>query len=645
MKSRRDFLKGAAAGAAAGAVTRPLNEEAHAQERVETTTALPPDARTAALETGSEDFYTEEERERYFVDEPVSDYMVDVLRSLDIDYMAIQCAASFRGLQESIINYGGNTRPEIITCLHEESAAAIGHGYSKVAGKPMAMLAHSTVGFQHAAMAVYNAWCDRVPLIVFGGNYRSFDDRRPLVNWIHTAQDPVKVLRDFTKWDDAPSSPQHFAESTVRAYKIAITPPMGPVVIDLDHDLMEASMEGNRLPIPRLARTSPPQGDTGAVREAAKLLVEAENPVIVVDRLAHTPEGMYGLVKLAELLQVPVLDRGGRMNMPNVHYLNQTGRNSLLADADVILGLELTDFWGVLRQMRDVVHPDVIRRANPDAKLIHIGVGDLYLKSNYQDFQRYQPVDLSIAGDAEATLPSLTEAVLEAMSRRRRSQIGEREEGWRKAHAEIRRSARQQAAIGWDASPVSTARLTMELWRAVKDDDWSLATEASFLQFWPTRLWEIDRHHQWTGGSGGYGVGYYAPASAGIALANKEKGRMSVCIQPDGDLMFAPGVLWTAAHHGLPLLSVMHNNRAYHQEIMHVQRMALRRNRGVDGQAKIGNALEDPEINYADLAKSMGVWSSGPIQDPSDLASALARAADVVRQGEPALVDVVCQPR
>ena len=153
------------------------------------------------------------------------------------------------------------------------------------------------------------------------------------------------------------------------------------------------------------------------------------------------------------------------MNMPNVHYLNQTGRNSLLADADVILGLELTDFWGVLQQMRDVVHPDVIRRANPDAKLIHIGVGDLYLKSNYQDFQRYQPVDLSIAGDAEATLPSLTEAVLEAMSRRRRSQIGEREEGWRKAHAEIRRSARQQAAIGWDASPVSTARLTMELWR------------------------------------------------------------------------------------------------------------------------------------------------------------------------------------
>ena len=645
MKSRRDFLKGAAAGAAAGAVTRPLNEEAHAQERVETTTALPPDARTAALETGSEDFYTEEERERYFVDEPVSDYMVDVLRSLDIDYMAIQCAASFRGLQESIINYGGNTRPEIITCLHEESAAAIGHGYSKVAGKPMAMLAHSTVGFQHAAMAVYNAWCDRVPLIVFGGNYRSFDDRRPLVNWIHTAQDPVKVLRDFTKWDDAPSSPQHFAESTVRAYKIAITPPMGPVVIDLDHDLMEASMEGNRLPIPRLARTSPPQGDTGAVREAAKLLVEAENPVIVVDRLAHTPEGMYGLVKLAELLQVPVLDRGGRMNMPNVHYLNQTGRNSLLADADVILGLELTDFWGVLRQMRDVVHPDVIRRANPDAKLIHIGVGDLYLKSNYQDFQRYQPVDLSIAGDAEATLPSLTEAVLEAMSRRRRSQIGEREERWRKAHAEIRRSARQQAAIGWGASPVSTARLTMELWRAVKDDDWSLATEASFLQFWPTRLWEIDRHHQWTGGSGGYGVGYYAPASAGIALANKEQGRMSVCIQPDGDLMFAPGVLWTAAHHGLPLLSVMHNNRAYHQEIMHVQRMALRRNRGVDGQAKIGNALEDPEINYADLAKSMGVWSSGPIQDPSELADALVRAADVVRQGEPALVDVVCQPR
>ena len=645
MKNRRDFLKGAAAGAAAGAIAQPLGDQAQAQQQGEPAAALPPGARTAALETGQEDFYDDTERKRYFVDDPVSDFMVDVLRSLDIDYMAIQCAASFRGLQESIINYGGNSRPEIITCLHEESAAAIGHGYAKVAGKPMAMLAHSTVGFQHAAMAVYNAWCDRVPLIIFGGNYRNFDDRRPLVNWIHTAQDPVKLLRDFTKWDDAPTSPQHFAESTVRAYKIATTPPMGPVAIDLDHQLMEAPIEGGRPSIPKLSRTSPPQGDSGAVEEAARLLVEAENPVIVVDRLARTPGGMERLVQLAELLQVPILDRGGRMNMPNVHYLNQTGRNGLLASADVILGLELTDFWGVLQQMRDVVHPDVIRRANPDARLIHIGVGDLYLKSNYQDFQRYQPVDLSIAGDAEATLPSLTEAVLERMSNRRRSQIGAREQGWRQAHAEIRESARRQAAIGWDATPVSTARLAMEVWRQIKDDDWSLATESSFQQFWPNRLWKIERHHQWTGGSGGYGVGYYAPASAGIALASKEQGRIAVCIQSDGDLMFAPGVLWTAAHHGLPLLSVMHNNRAYHQEIMHVQRMALRRNRGVDGQAKIGNALEDPEIDYAHLARSMGVWSAGPIHDPNDLADALARAADVVRQGEPALVDVVCQPR
>lgn len=161
---------------------------------------------------------------------------------------------------------------------------------------------------------------------------------------------------------------------------------------------------------------------------------------------------------------------------------------------------------------------------------------------------------------------------------------------------------------------------------------------------WPLRLWSFDKPYQHIGGSGGAGVGYTAPAAVGAALANRAHGRLTVNIQPDGDLMYAPGILWTAAHHRIPILSVLHNNRAYHQEVMHLQRMANRHNRGID-RAGIGTTIEQPNIDYAKLAQGMGVYAEGPLSDPKDLGAALARAIAVVKRGEPALVDVVTQPR
>ena len=278
-----------------------------------------------------------------------------------------------------------------------------------------------------------------------------------------------------------------------------------------------------------------------------------------------------------------------------------------------------------------------------NAKLISLGVNDLYLKSNYQYFQRFLPVDLSIGGDAEATLPSLTEEVRRAMSASRRSQIADRKKDLQIAYGKMMDETRRRATYGWNQSPISTARLSMEVWNQIKDHDWSLVGKA--IGQWPRRLWEMDQHHHYIGSSGGGGVGYGAPASVGAALANREHGRLSVSFQADGDINYAPGVFWTAAHHRIPLLSVMHNNRAYHQEVMHLQRIATRRQRGADGSAKVGNTFEDPFIDYATLVKSYGIWSTGPISDPTDLEPALKRAVDVVSNGEPALVDVICQPR
>ena len=645
MTSRRDFLKGvAAAGTLSGLASKSEAQAAQAETQTRAAvSALPPSSYVEAMESDVPG-YSEADVAHYFVRHAASDFMTDVIKSLGIDYIASNPGSSHRGLQESLVNYGGNTKPEWLTCLHEESSVAICHGYAKVAYKPMAMACHSTVGLQHASMAIYNAYCDRSPLIIFGGNHLDAAERRPGAEWAHSAQDAAKLVRDFVKWDDTPASVTHFVESVMRAYKIATTPPMGPVVIIVDGHLQEKEL-GDVVPsIPDLAPTRPPQGEIGALREAARMLVGAERPVILVDRMARTPEGMSRLVELAEALQAPVVDRGGRMNFPNDHYLAQAGLSGrLLREADVILGMEMYDFWGAVNNMRDLVHKETASRTRSDAKLISLGVNDLFIKSNYQYFQRFQPVDLSIGGDAQATLPSLTEEVRRAMSAGRRSQLADRERELRKAYVNMQAQSRKQATYGWNSSPVSTARLSMEVWRQIKDEDWSLVSQT--LSGWPRRLWPMNRHYHFIGGSGGGGVGYGLPASVGAALANREHGRLTVSFQADGDINYAPGVLWTAAHHGIPLLSVMHNNRAYHQEVMHLQRIATRRQRGADGPAKIGNTFEDPFIQYAELAKSLGVWSTGPIEDPADLAPALKRAVDVVKQGEPALVDVVCQPR
>ncbi len=575
-----------------------------------------------------------------------SDSMIDVLKSLPIDYVASNPGSTFRGLHESLINYGGNRAPEFLTCCHEESAVGIAHGYAKAAGRPIATLVHGTVGLQHAAMAIYNAYCDRVPVLVMTGNAVDADKRRPGVEWDHSVQDGAALVRDFTKWDDQPGSLIAFGESLVRAYSLAVTPPMAPVLIVADTDLQEGPVaDTGKFPAPRLTRITAPAGDPTAVGEAARLLAQADNPVIIVDRYARTPAAMGLLVELAETVQAPVCDLGSRLNFPNNHPLAQRGRlRALAAQADLILAIEPVDLWGATHRFRDQLHRSWTEAIGPKTKLVSIGISDVMSKANYQDFQRYQAVDLAIAGDGEATMPLLIEAVRRAIPAGRKTALAARGAALARSHAASLRQAREDATYGWDAVPISTARLCQEVWGAVRDSDWALVSASTFQSSWPLRLWPMDKPYRHIGGAGGAGVGYGLPAAVGAALANRALGRLSVNIQSDGDLMFAPGALWTAAHHRIPLLSVMHNNRAYHQELMHVQRMANRHNRGID-RAHIGTTLVDPNIDFAMLARSLGVWSAGPITDPADLGPTLRKAVEVVKGGEPALVDVVAQPR
>jgi thiamine pyrophosphate-dependent acetolactate synthase large subunit-like protein len=582
----------------------------------------------------------------FTTDRPGADFMIDIVKSLGFEYVCANPGDSFRGLHESVINYGNNVNPEFLTCCHEESSVAMAHGYAKIEGKPLLVFAHGTVGLQHAAMAIYNAYCDSVPVYIYVGNILDATMRIPGGEWNHSVQDAAAMVREFVKWDDTPASLQHFAESSVRAYSIAMTPPMKPVLLVADAGLQENPVRKDaHLHVPKLSIPTPPQGDAGAISEVARLLVGAENPVIVVDRAVRTQAGVDNLVALAETLQIPVIDEYGRMNFPTRHTLYQTTRRKqLISEADVILGLEVPNFWGTVNSFKDQLHRTSRLLTKPGAKLISITADDLYIKSNYQDFQRYAEVDLNMAADAETVVPVLTEEVKRRLTGDRKRVVQERGKGLEKARQEELDKSRADATYGWNASPITIARLSAEVWAQMSGEDWSLVSDSYHLSWWPQRLWKFEKQYQFIGGPGGGGQGYGAPAAIGAALANRKHGRLSVSIQTDGDLMYANGVLWTAAHHRIPLLIVMYNNRAYQSEVLHVERMALRHNRGID-RAHIGTLINDPNIDFAQVARGMGLYGDGPITNPKDLAPALKRAIAVVKRGEPALIDVITQPR
>jgi acetolactate synthase I/II/III large subunit len=477
---RRGFLKGAAAGAAA-LVAKPQLADAQeaaqqsSQSRGANGSAAEPTQISLARETGGRPVETAR-----VIEHPGSDYMVDVIKTLNIEYLAANPGSTYESLHESLINYGDNKMPEFLTACHEESAVAMAHGYAKIEGKPMMALIHGDIGLQHASMAIYNAYVDRVPIYMVVGNHSDGARRAPGVQSLHSAQDLGALVRDYTKWDDEPLSLGHFAESAVRAYKIAMTPPMSPVLIVCNAELQGDPIQGATPRIPKLTLTTPPAGDIRAVAEAAKLLINAERPQIIAQRMARTPEGMTLLVELAELVQAPVNSQE-RMNFPTRHPLAGTGWQGY--QPDVTLNLEVGD---ILPQAR-------IDRAR-GAKTIAITALTLSHKSNIQDFGHYADIDLDIGADAQATLPALIEECKKQLTADRKRALQQRGAKLAEAHNKAWEQQIEQAQYGWDSSPVSLARLSAELWPPIKNEDWSLVSWQGFISNWPNRLWKFDKH-------------------------------------------------------------------------------------------------------------------------------------------------------
>ena len=648
---RRDFLQGVALSGVA-TLAAPVAGEAQTADTGEVpanrTGDGPRPPRTTEPSAASQEFTAREEGITY--SSCGGDYMVDVLRSLSIDYFAATPGNTFMGLHEAVINYGMLTDPPLrsICTMHEEASVAMCHGYAKIAGKPMACMMHTAVGLQHGSMAIYNAYLDRVPIFMMTGYFADVSERVGEVAWTHTATDAPAMVRDYVKWDDTPGSLRHFGESAVRAYNFSMTPPYGPTLLAVDTMMQENEIPGGAAhapPIPKRVHATPPAGEEGAVKEAAAWLVAAEHPVIYADRAARTPAGLKLMVELAEALEAPVCDSQNRLNFPWRHPLNHSRRlRELLSEADVLLMLEAGNPFDVVTRRNK--GGELAPALKPVGRAISISSVGLAPRGNYGGgLQRYAAnIDLDMAADAEATLPFLIEEVKRQMPVGRTAALRARGKAFAAAHQDELERSKENARYGWDSRPISMPRLCQELYEQIRHEDWSLVSSSNFQSQWPQQLWEADKPYQYIGGHGAYGIGYLTPAGLGAALANQQHGRLSVSIVGDGDLMFGPGVLWTAAHERIPLLYIVHNNRAYHMELMQMQVIANRRQRGID-RVGIACRITNPNINFAGMARNLGVYAEGPIENPNELGPALKRALAVVKRGEPALVDVVSEGR
>ncbi len=552
-----------------------------------------------------------------------SDAIAAMLRALDIPYLALNPGASYRGLHDSIVNYLGNTRPQMLLCLHEESAVAIAQGYAKTSGTMMGAVVHSNVGLMHASMAVFNAWCDRMPVLILGAT-GPWDaaKRRPWIDWIHTASDQGALVRDYTKWDNQPASVPAAYEALLRAAQIANTAPRGPTYVNLDAALQEAKI-GALPSLPDVKRHRAPDPVLPAahlVEAAAKLLSGAKHPVILAGRASRSESGWKQRIALAEKLQARVLtDIKLGAAFPTDHPLHAAppatflspDTAKLLREADVVLALDWIDPAGVLKQAwGDEPAGAKVIQVSPDAHL-HRGWS--------MDYQGLPPVDLYMMCEPEAAVPLLLDAV--------------------KARPA---AVASKPTLLPDPAPdvVSIRTLADALNAATKGMDVCITR----LPLGWNGAYRHFRHPlDYIGSEGGGGVGAGLGITVGAALALKGTGRLPVAVIGDGDFLMGATALWTATHYGVPCLVLVANNRSFFNDELHQERVAKERSRPVENRW-IGQRISGPDIDLAMMARAQGAEGIGPIAKVPELRSAIERGIEVVRGGGVCVVDVRVAP-
>ena len=575
-----------------------------------------------------------------------SDLATDVIRRLGIRYMAINPGASFRGLHDSIVNFrAGDSAegdPELIECVHEEIAVAAAHGYAKASGKIMAVGIHNVVGLQHASMAIFNAWTDRVPMLMIGGGGPMDAELRRPTDWTHTALVQGNLVRDFVKWDDQPSSPIGMVESIIRGYHLTASKPQGPVYVCLDSGLQEKelseSVAAMSFEMAGAVPATAPAPDGVALAMIADLLKSAEFPVLMLGSGGDEPEGFHALHELANRWAIAVVDVGNRLNIATTDPVNLSGETKkALRRADVIVAIDVRDIVGTVSE-NDRTNRTTVSFLSPDARVFSIGMSDFVARGFSTDYQGLYPCEMTIAGDPSSALIGLNELLGVAPDRiaKRRTEIA----AW---HERLRLATRAVVESEWSQSPIAWSSLIEALRLVLEGEDFMIAN-GDGNRSWVRRILDLNEPRQSIGGSSGGGLGYGIGATIGACLAHRGTDKIVVDVQSDGDFMMASGALWTFARYRLPALILMVNNASFYNSEDHAVQLAAARDRDVK-RAGIGTQITDPEIDFAQLAESMGVTGIGPVSSSSELMDALQRALAIVKGGRPVLVDARTQAR
>lgn len=574
-----------------------------------------------------------------------SDRLVDLLRALGARYLPANPGSSFRGLHDSVVNHGANCDPQFLLCHNEQIAVSVAHGYAKAAQRPGFAAVHDLVGLMQASMGIYNALVDEVPVVVVGGGGPADVTMRRPIDYIHAASAQTNLVRDFVKWDAEPMDQVGSEEALAQAYRIAVTAPQGPVYVTLDAGVQERRLRPDEVDRPSaLQMASPPTGlalDRDAALAVVKRATGARFPVIIVGPLGYADAATHAVVALAEALGAAALDVDHAAVVPSDFELNLTGDLEVLRKADLIIAIGVRDIRAVLEPVLGR-REGTILRPGLDVPVIDIGLRDLTLRGwggNGYSTPRVttrlmaEPVAAAVllaALVAEQNDPAVVAAAVE-----RRPMIVDR-------HLRILERGRSQVEERWNDHPIAPARLVAELWNAVKDIPWQLAMRNT--RTFPMGVWSFRGANDYLGHSGGAGVGYGPGAMVGTALGAMESGRLAVGIGGDGDFLMHPGALWTATHYRIPMLYVINDNRSFFNDEDH--QVAVARDRSwPEENGFIGMRMQDPETDIAAIARGYGAWSSGPIEDPAELAGALAAARDAALDGATAVVHVRTAPR
>jgi thiamine pyrophosphate-dependent acetolactate synthase large subunit-like protein len=557
-----------------------------------------------------------------------SDVVAELLRRLELPFIALNPGASYRGLHDSLVNYLGNERPAIVLCLHEEHAVAIAHGYAKVTEQPLAVALHSNVGLMHATMALFNAFCDRVPMLVLGATGPlDAAERRPWIDWIHTAADQGALIRPYVKWDDQPGSAAAAAESVARAYQLTRTYPAAPVYVCLDAAVQEAELSSPP-ELPELKRHAPPAAPAPGesdVQAARELLAQAKRPLILVGRVSRDHEAWDARVRVAELYGAAVLtDLKTGAGFPTAHPLHPAAPGTFLTpegielvrSADAILSLDWIDLGGTLRQAHGV--------PSAPGRVISCTLDHLLHNGWSKDHFALPAVDLTIQSHPDLLIAALDRTVPSA---------GLDRPGWPPPRVPV-------PAPDADEQPIRMSQLAEVLNAALAD---RVTCLVRLPLGWSGRDLVVEGPLDYLGQDGGAGLGSGPGMAVGAALALRDSDRLAVAVLGDGDFLMGATAVWTAAHLGLRLLIVVANNRSYFNDEIHQERVARRRERPVENRW-VGQRISEPDPDLAGVARSLGLTSHGPVTQSGRLAADLERALAEAQAGAAVLLDVHIEP-